>query len=227
MSFFSLFAQHSSKHLNWRERPWIASGHPAVWSCLFRRDFLEAHSIRCTESPGAAFQDIGLYLRAVSASERIQLVPRCLYFYRIHEMQSVAREMSAAILYEVEQLQKYKPKNTEDQALWAGLLATKKIEALVGELQKQDLQSPFSHPLGGHLRCRFERTKAIFATLPPQLELLCRPSIRAAMQKKYTVIRDQSLGHFLWLERRWFLRKLVKLLLQKAGIWRFAQGLRR
>ena len=225
--FFSLFAQHSSGHLNWREWPWIASGSPAIWSCLFRRDFLEVHIIRCTESPGAAFQDIGFYLRAISASERIQLVNCCLYFYRIHQMQSVAREMSAAILYELEQLQKYKLQSARDQALWDGLLATKTVEALVGELQKPNLQSPFLHPFGGQLRCRFERTKVIFATLPPQLELLCRPSIRAAMQKKYTVIRDQSLGYFLWLECRWFLRKLVKLLLQKAGLWHFAQGLRR
>ena len=220
---FSLFAEHSAGHINWRELPWIAGGSPAVWSCLFRRDFLETHLIRCTESPGAAFQDIGFYLRAVSCSERIQLVNRCLYFYRVHEMQSAGREMSAAILYEVEQLQKYRPPNAEDQKLWAGLLATKKVEALVAELQKLDFQSLFL-PL---LRRRFGRTKAIFAALPPRLELLSLPSEKAIITQKYRAIREGSLGYFLWMERRWFLRKAAKLLLQKSGLWRLVKKLRR
>lgn len=220
---FSLFAEHSEGHINWREFPWIASGSPAVWSCLFRRSFLEAHSIRCTESAGAAFQDIGFYLRAISCSERIQLVNRCLYFYRVHEMQSAAREMSAAILYEVEQLQKYRPKNAEDQQLWAGLLVTKKVEALVAELQKLDFQSLFLPSL----RLRFGRTKVLFAALPPRLELLSLPFEKATITRKYRAIRDKSLGYFLWMERRWFLRKAAKLLLQKLGLWRLAKKLRR
>ena len=60
-NYFSLFAAHSAGHINWRRLPCIAGSHPAIWSCLFRSDFLKAHSIRCTESPGAAFQDIGFY----------------------------------------------------------------------------------------------------------------------------------------------------------------------
>ena len=222
-NYFSLFAAHSAGHIDWRRLPCIAGSHPAIWSCLFRSDFLEAHSIRCTESPGAAFQDIGFYLRAVSCSERIQLVHRCLYFYRVHEMQSAAREMSAAILYELEQLQKYRPQNTEDQELWAGLLATKKIEALVAELQKLDFQNLFL----SSLRARFGRTKALFAELPQKLELLSLPSEKAIITQKYRAIREGSLGYFLWLERRWFLRKLVKLLLKRAGLWRLAKKFRR
>lgn len=45
------------------EAPDFILGAPAIWSAIYRRDWLQANNIRFSETPGASFQDLGFSIR--------------------------------------------------------------------------------------------------------------------------------------------------------------------
>lgn len=51
-------------------------------ACLFRREFLLEKDIRHNETPGAAFQDTGFQLLALTCAERVMAVKGRFYYYR-------------------------------------------------------------------------------------------------------------------------------------------------
>lgn len=55
---------------------------PSIWSSLYRRSFLEQHSIRFLETPGASFQDTSFNFKAWADAERVVLVDRAVLHYR-------------------------------------------------------------------------------------------------------------------------------------------------
>ena len=57
-------------------------GSPSIWAAIYRRDMLEAHHIRFTESPGASFQDLGFFIRTWATAERIATTNAPVYHYR-------------------------------------------------------------------------------------------------------------------------------------------------
>lgn len=59
-----------------------------VWTGLYRRQFLLAKQIRCSETPGAAFQDIGFVLQSLYLADRVMYLPDCFYNYRIDRMEA-------------------------------------------------------------------------------------------------------------------------------------------
>jgi glycosyltransferase involved in cell wall biosynthesis len=64
---------------------------PAVWSQLYRRDFLTGHAIRFNETPGAALQDLAFNFKSWSAAARACVIPAPLYHYRQAEHQSTRK----------------------------------------------------------------------------------------------------------------------------------------
>ncbi len=78
---------------------------PAIWSGLYRRDWLEAHAIRFSETPRASFQDLGFGMRTWAHARRIVISPRSLYHYREDNPNSSVRRMEDgawAVLRELE-----------------------------------------------------------------------------------------------------------------------------
>lgn len=59
------------------------SDHPSVWSCIYKRSFLEAHQIRMLESNGAGWQDNPFQIQTLCLAKRIGFTPRSYYNYRI------------------------------------------------------------------------------------------------------------------------------------------------
>ena len=57
-------------------------GSPAIWSAIYRRDWILQHGIRFSETPGAAFQDLGFGVRTWAAASSICLTPAAAYHYR-------------------------------------------------------------------------------------------------------------------------------------------------
>lgn len=53
-----------------------------TWSGIYRRDFLEEHKISHNETPGAAYQDAGFYLKTLFYANRVAFVPRAFYMWR-------------------------------------------------------------------------------------------------------------------------------------------------
>lgn len=53
-----------------------------TWCCLYRLDFLRKHGIRYNETPGASYQDTGMYFLSTAFAERVVCLPDITYNYR-------------------------------------------------------------------------------------------------------------------------------------------------
>lgn len=54
-----------------------------TWCCLYRLDFLRIHGIQYHESPGASYQDTGMYVLSAVYADRYMLTPEPVYMYRV------------------------------------------------------------------------------------------------------------------------------------------------
>lgn len=53
-----------------------------TWSGIYRRSFLEKYGINHNETPGAAYQDVGFYLKTLYYAERVSFVHQAFYMWR-------------------------------------------------------------------------------------------------------------------------------------------------
>lgn len=65
------------------DKPGIVCTIPAIWTGLYRREFLLEQGIGFRETPGAAFQDTGFTMKVWFAAERAVLIPQALLHYRM------------------------------------------------------------------------------------------------------------------------------------------------
>lgn len=63
--------------------PGILSGHPSVWACIYRREFLQKHRIRMVEAKGAGWVDNPFFFETNCLAERICWVKKPVYYYRV------------------------------------------------------------------------------------------------------------------------------------------------
>ena len=94
-SFFLADKSHVPKPTKWVEMPpegkvlttddvaVFFSDHPSVWSCIYKRSFVEAYQIRMIESKGAAWQDNPFQVQTLCLAKRIGFTPQSYYNYRI------------------------------------------------------------------------------------------------------------------------------------------------
>jgi len=54
----------------------------AVWSAIYRRDFIQHHGLRFLQTPGAAFQDTSFNFKALALAERMVCLARAYVHYR-------------------------------------------------------------------------------------------------------------------------------------------------
>lgn len=60
----------------------IVVGHPSIWSCIYKKDFLDRRNIRMKECPGGAWVDNPFLFRTMCEAQRICWVNEPLYYYR-------------------------------------------------------------------------------------------------------------------------------------------------
>lgn len=87
------------------ELPQFLLGSPAIWSGIYRREWLIERGIRFSETPRASFQDLGFGMRTWALANRIVITPRSLYHYREDNPNSSVRRMEEgawAVVREVE-----------------------------------------------------------------------------------------------------------------------------
>lgn len=63
------------------EHPDVAFDDWYLWNGIYRADFLRENSIRFSETPGAAFQDVGFLHRITAAAKAVRYLDRSLYRY--------------------------------------------------------------------------------------------------------------------------------------------------
>lgn len=64
------------------DHPELLCGHPSIWSCLYKKSFLERRNIRMMECSGAAWVDNPFLFRTLCEAERIVWLHEPLYYYR-------------------------------------------------------------------------------------------------------------------------------------------------
>lgn len=66
----------------------IWSGHPSIWTCLYRNDMIQKNKIRFAETPGASFQDMGFKPKTFIAARSFVYIPDVILHYRKHSNNS-------------------------------------------------------------------------------------------------------------------------------------------
>lgn len=61
---------------------------PAIWSAIYRREFLERHKITFLTTPGASYQDLSFNFKVWSLAETAVLLPNAFVHYRIDNANS-------------------------------------------------------------------------------------------------------------------------------------------
>lgn len=56
---------------------------PAIWTGLYKREFLKEKNIRFQETPGASYQDASYHFLTWTLAERIAVTEDCLMYYRM------------------------------------------------------------------------------------------------------------------------------------------------
>ena len=103
-----------------RERLELCRVSPAIWSAIYRKDFLSANGIRCLKTPGAAFQDTSFNIKAVLSCERLAALPDAFVDYRQDNPNSSVRSKTQveSILFEYAELFAFL-RRRPDIAQWA------------------------------------------------------------------------------------------------------------
>lgn len=64
------------------EYPLFLYFHPSIWSCIYRREFLNKNKIRFIEAPGAGWTDNPFQVQTMCLAQRINYTPKAYYYWR-------------------------------------------------------------------------------------------------------------------------------------------------
>ncbi|MCM1004388.1 MAG: glycosyltransferase [Candidatus Gastranaerophilales bacterium] len=57
--------------------------HPSIWSCLYRKEFLDKHNIKFVEAKGGGWVDNPFQIQTLCLSKRICYTDKAYYYYRL------------------------------------------------------------------------------------------------------------------------------------------------
>lgn len=88
--------EESASKINWSEEYNMPQGvfkikdcsqlvyfHPSIWSCIYRRDFLNKHKISFIEAKGAGWTDNPFQVQTMCLADRICYTDNAYYYYRL------------------------------------------------------------------------------------------------------------------------------------------------
>ena len=61
---------------------------PAIWSAIYRREFLLQNQIDFLPTPGASYQDLGFNIKALALAKRVVLTDNAYLYYRVDNVNS-------------------------------------------------------------------------------------------------------------------------------------------
>ena len=62
--------------------PLFLAYHPSIWSCIYKKDFLQKHNIRFIEAAGAGWTDNPFQVQTMCLAKRINYTPKSYYYWR-------------------------------------------------------------------------------------------------------------------------------------------------
>lgn len=85
---YNKIPQNKSFTIN--ECPLFLYYHPSIWSCIYKKEFIEKHNIRFNEVAGAGWSDNPFQVQTMCLAERINFTPNAYYYWlRKNENESV------------------------------------------------------------------------------------------------------------------------------------------
>ena len=71
-----------NKSFTIEEYPFFLYYHPSIWSCIYKREFLQKNNIKFIEAPGAGWTDNPFQVQTMCLAERINYTPNAYYYWR-------------------------------------------------------------------------------------------------------------------------------------------------
>lgn len=65
-----------------KEYPYFLHYHPSIWSCIYKREFLNRHHIRFVEVSGAGWSDNPFQVQTMCLAQRINYTSKAYYYWR-------------------------------------------------------------------------------------------------------------------------------------------------
>lgn len=90
-------------------RPWIFYQSPAIWSAIYRRNFLTQHDIKFLPTPGASYQDTGFNFKVWANAPRAYFTTEAFLHYRTDNESSSVNNPGKVmnVCYEYAEIEKY------------------------------------------------------------------------------------------------------------------------
>lgn len=188
--------------------------HPSIWTCIYRREFINGNSIRMQESPGASWQDNLFQVQTLCQVKRFGFTRRTYYNYRIFAATDSEAlkdwHVPFARIGEIYDYLKLKGVFRSPFTTYLGIRHMSYIEIAVG-----------ATPLKDWPECK-AKVAALASTLPIK-EMLAYVSEKEAkkLEKRYLLSRDNpdALKEYVirryqrkyWLNfRRWLISARVR-----------------
>lgn len=88
---------------------WIFYEAPAIWSAIYRREFLNQHSIRFLPTAGASYQDTGFNFKVWASAKRAVFTNEAFLHYRIDNESSSVNNPGKVmnVIYEYEEIERF------------------------------------------------------------------------------------------------------------------------
>ena len=101
--------------INIKEKPYILNTFPAVWSAIYKREFLLNEDLKFLETPGASYQDCSFGFKTLAMAERIILTTNAYVCYRQDNVNSSIKSKGKvyAICKEYEEIDRFLDKYNE------------------------------------------------------------------------------------------------------------------
>lgn len=77
-----------------RKYPEILNMDANLWKGIYKKNFLDENNIRCQETSGASYQDIGFTMQVLSLANRAMYIPEQFYRYRMDRDEASSKKPS-------------------------------------------------------------------------------------------------------------------------------------
>lgn len=72
-----------NKSFKIEECPYFLYYHPSIWSCIYKREFINKNKLRFVEAPGAGWTDNPFQVQTMCLAERINYTSKAYYYWRL------------------------------------------------------------------------------------------------------------------------------------------------
>lgn len=104
---------------------------PAIWTGLYRRDFLEANDIKFLETPGASYQDTGFILKVWISAKCIYFLKNAFLHYRTDNPNSSVKSLDKMLFVrdEMKDVYRYLDERPEKKKKYSSVIWDREADA--------------------------------------------------------------------------------------------------